>query len=176
MTSLTHALILAGGLGIGATAVMDLWLMVLKRLGVATLNFAFIGRWGGHLLRGRLRHEAIARSQPVRGELALGWLLHYATGVVFAALLLAFQGSAWAYEPTLLPALAMGLSTVIVPLFIIQPAMGAGFAARRTPAPWSNCLRSLANHAVFGIGLYLSAVALAGWLEWGLPSYLDLSH
>jgi hypothetical protein len=165
MTSLTHSLILAGGLGIGATAVMDLWLMVLKRLGVTTLNFAFIGRWSGHLLRGRLRHEAIARSQPVRGELALGWLMHYATGIVFAALLLAFQGSAWAYEPTLLPALAMGLGTVVVPLFIIQPAMGSGFAARRTPAPLNNCLRSLANHGVFGLGLYLSAVALAGWLK-----------
>jgi hypothetical protein len=164
MTSLTHSLILASGLGIGATAVMDLWLVLLKRLGVTTLNFAFIGRWGGHLLRGRLRHDAIARSQPIRGELALGWLLHYVTGIAFAALLLALQGSAWANEPTLLPALAMGVGTVVVPLFIVQPAMGSGFAARRTPSPLKNCLRSLANHAAFGLGLYLSAVALAGWL------------
>ena len=165
MTSLTHSLILACGLGIGATAVMDLWLMALNRLGVTTLNFAFIGRWGGHLLRGQLRHAAIARSHPIRGELALGWLLHYATGIAFAALLLAFQGSAWAFEPTLLPALTMGLATVIVPLFLIQPAMGSGFAARRTPTPLKNCLRSLANHGVFGLGLYLSAVALASWLK-----------
>ena len=32
-------------IGIGATAVMDVWLMLLKRMGVQTLDFAFIGRW-----------------------------------------------------------------------------------------------------------------------------------
>ena len=41
------------------------------------------------------------------------------------------------------------------------PAMGAGFAASRTPTPLKNCLRSLANHTVFGFGLYLSALAIA---------------
>jgi hypothetical protein len=38
--------------------------------------------------------------------------------------------------------------------------MGAGIASSRTPAPLTNSLRSLANHAVFGLGLYVSAVAL----------------
>lgn len=165
MATLTHSLMLACGLGIGATAVMDLWLMLLNRLGVATLNFAFIGRWGGHLLHGQWRHAAIAKSSPIKGELAFGWLLHYATGIAFAALLLALQGNAWAFEPTPLPALALGLATVVVPLFVIQPAMGSGFAARRTPTPLKNCLRSLANHGVFGLGLYLTAVALAAWLK-----------
>ena len=39
--------------------------------------------------------------------------------------------------------------------------MGAGIASSRTPAPLMNSLRSLTNHAVFGLGLYLSAAALA---------------
>jgi len=39
--------------------------------------------------------------------------------------------------------------------------MGAGIASSRTTAPLKNSLRSLANHAVFGLGLYLSAAALA---------------
>lgn len=42
----------------------------------------------------------------------------------------------------------------------MQPAMGSGFAARRTATPLKNCLRSLVNHAVFGSGLYLAAMAL----------------
>ena len=42
-----------------------------------------------------------------------------------------------------------------------QSCKGAGFASSRTPAPLANSLRSLANHAVFGLGLYLSAAALA---------------
>lgn len=148
-------------IGIGATAIMDLWLIFIRRLGLPTLNFAFIGRWVGHLLQGKLAHAAISKAEPIPGELALGWFTHYATGIAFAALLLAVQGAAWALRPTLLPAVAVGVVTVLLPLGIMQPAMGAGFASSRTPAPLKNCLRSLANHTVFGLGLYLSAALVA---------------
>jgi Protein of unknown function (DUF2938) len=147
-------------IGIGATAAMDLWLLLLKRLNVPTLNFGFIGRWVGHALRGRWTHDAIARAAPVKGELGLGWLTHYAVGVTFAGVLAGLYGMAWTREPSLLPALAVGIGTVVAPLFVMQPAMGAGVASSRTPTPAKNCLRSLANHAVFGAGLYLSAVAI----------------
>ncbi len=93
--------------------------------------------------------------------MALGWFTHYATGIVFAALLLAIQGASWALSPTLLPAVAVGVVTVLLPLCFMQPAMGAGFASSRTPTPLKNCLRSLANHTVFGLGLYLSAALVA---------------
>ena len=148
-------------IGIGATAVMDAWLLLLRRLGIPTLNFAFIGRWVGHLLRGRFSHAAIAKATPIRGELAWGWITHYAVGVAFATVLIGIQGAQWIYSPTLLPALAVGISTVAAPLLVMQPAMGSGFAASRTPTPVKNCLRSLANHTVFGLGLYLSALTIA---------------
>ena len=64
--------------------------------------------------------------------------------------------------PSVLPALAVGLCTVAFPLFVMQPAMGMGVAASRTPAPLKNCMRSMTNHTVFGLGLYLSAVVI----EW----------
>lgn len=148
-------------IGIGATAVMDAWLLLLKHLGVPTLNFAFIGRWVGHLFRGQLAHAAIAKAVPIRGELAWGWLTHYAVGMAFATVLVGIQGADWVRSPTLLPALAVGVCTVAAPLLVMQPAMGSGFAASRTPTPLKNCLRSLANHTVFGFGLYLSALAIA---------------
>ena len=148
-------------IGIGATAVMDAWLVLLKRMGIPTLNFAYIGRWVGHLLRGQIAHTAIARAAPIRGEVAWGWLTHYGVGVVFAALLVGINGADWLRSPTLLPALAAGICTVAAPLLVMQPAMGSGFAASRTPTPLKNCLRSLANHTVFGLGLYLSALAIA---------------
>lgn len=148
-------------IGIGATAVMDAWLMLLKRSGVPTLNFAMIGRWAGHLTRGTFAHAAIAKSPPVPGELALGWLMHYAIGIAFAALLVAVQGLQWTGNPTLLPALAVGMATVAAPLFVMQPAMGAGIASSKTPTPLKNCLRSVANHTVFGLGLYLAAALTA---------------
>lgn len=146
--------------GVGATAVMDAWSMFLKVLGVPTLNYAFVGRWAGHLCQGRLAHISIAKSAPVQGELLLGWAIHYAVGIVFAALLVGIQGVAWLHDPTWLPAVIVGTATAVFPLFVMQPAMGAGFAASRTPTPLKNCLRSLATHAVFGGGLYLSAALI----------------
>lgn len=148
------------GLGVGATALMDLWLMGLRRAGVPTLDFALLGRWAGHLAQGRWRHEAIAKARPVRGERALGWLVHYAVGLLFAALLLAWQGEAWLDSPRLVPALLLGLATVAAPLLLMQPAMGAGLAGWRKGPVGPNVLRSAANHLVFGLGLYLSALVL----------------
>ncbi|MDO9322144.1 MAG: DUF2938 domain-containing protein [Pseudomonas sp.] len=165
LQDLTQNLSLTAGIGIGATLVMDAWLMLLKYRGVPTLNFAFIGRWVGHLLRGQLAHAAIAKAAPIQRELALGWLMHYATGIAFAGLLLAIQGTDWAWNPTLLPALLLGVGTVVIPLLVIQPAMGAGFASAKTTTPVKNCGKSLLNHAVFGLGLYLSAVLIAGLLR-----------
>jgi hypothetical protein len=148
-------------IGIGATAAMDAWLLLLKRLKVPTLNFALVGRWAGHVARGRWAHDAIAKAAPVDGERALGWALHYATGIAFAGLLVALVGTAWLRNPSPLPALGVGIGTVVVPLFVMQPAMGAGIASSRTPKPLKNCLRSLISHAVFGIGLYLAAALTA---------------
>lgn len=148
--------------GAGATATMDLWLWLQKRaLGMPSLDFALVGRWVGHGLgRGRWLHDSIRRAEPLRGERALGWALHYAVGVAFAALLVALAGTAWLREPSLGPALAVGVGTVIAPLFVMQPALGAGIASSRTVAPLRNSLRSVANHAVFGAGLYLAAALI----------------
>ena len=55
----------------------------------------------------------------------------------------------------------VGVRTEVVPLFVMQPGMGSGFAAPRTPTPLKTCLRCLANHTVFGLGLYASAVLVA---------------
>ena len=159
--TLLHDLVTIAFIGMGATAIMDLWLFVQKRLGARTLSFAYIGRWAGHLLRGRFAHAAIAQAPPIPGELAWGWLTHYAVGVAFAGVLVAIQGLDWARSPSLLPAVAVGIGTVVLPLFVMQPAMGAGVASSRTPTPVKNCVRSLANHTVFGLGLYFSAVVVA---------------
>jgi hypothetical protein len=148
-------------IGIGATVVLDGWLVLLGRMGVPTLDFAFIGRWVGHLLRGKFVHPAIARAEPIKGERAWGWLTHYAIGIAFAAVLVGSQGAAWARQPTLGPALSIGLCTVLAPLFVMQPAMGAGIASSKTATPMKNVLRSVANHAVFGLGLYLSSLLAA---------------
>ena len=157
----------AVGVGVGATLVMDGWAWLLRRVGIPSLNFAFLGRWIGHLPKGQWRHANIAKAAPVRGERALGWAAHYTIGITFAALLLALYGLGWAYAPTLGPALAIGVATVVAPWFVLQPAMGAGIASSKTPTPVRNALKSLVTHVVYGLGLYLAALVLAALVGGG---------
>jgi hypothetical protein len=154
-------------IGAGATMVMDLWAVLLKQFGVPSLNLAFLGRWIGHLPRGRWKHPSIARATPVRGESWIGWCAHYSIGVAFSALLLWIYGLEWARSPSVLPALFIGIATVIAPLLILQPAMGTGIASWKTPRPFFSSFKSLVTHAVFGLGMYLAALAAASLLPFG---------
>jgi hypothetical protein len=148
-------------IGVGATMVMDLWALLLKQVGIPSLNFALLGRWIGHLPEGKWIHESIAKAKPVRGELLMGWCAHYSIGITFAGVLLATFGLGWARSPSLPPALFIGIVTVAAPLLVLQPALGAGIASSKTPKPIFNSVKSVVTHAVFGCGLYLAALAVA---------------
>jgi len=149
-------------IGVGGSALMDLWALFARRaFGIQGLDYALLGRWVGNLPRGRFFHQRIAASAPIRGERPLGWVAHYSIGIVFACMLLAIWGVDWARSPTLWPALLVGLGTIVAPWFILQPGMGAGIAASRTPNPRAARLRNLATHTVYGMGLYLTALALS---------------
>ena len=145
-------------IGVGATLVMDAWALFLRRcFGVASLDFAMLGRWVGHLARGRVRHERIGQSAPVAHERAIGWIAHYTIGVTFAALLVAVAGRGWVEQPTLVPALLVSTGTLVAPFLVLQPGMGLGIAASRTPRPNAARLRSVATHTAYGVGLFVSA-------------------
>lgn len=148
-------------LGIGATAVMDVWGICRKKLfGLAMPNYGLVGRWIAHMTRGRFHHDSIAASAPVPGEQIIGWIAHYLIGIIFAGLLIGVWGLLWLERPTIGPALLVGLGTVLAPFLLMQPGMGAGIAASRTPQPNSARLQSLISHAIFGFGLYLAGLAL----------------
>ena len=148
-------------IGAGATALLDLWAAARKwLLGVAPPDYGLVGRWLGHVARGRFRHDAIKASPPVRGERLIGWTAHYLIGIAFAAVLLAVWGIEWARHPTIVPALIVGIGSVAAPFLLMQPGMGAGIAASRTPDPAAARIRSLVTHGVFGLGLYV-----AGWIS-----------
>lgn len=146
-------------IGVGATALLDLWALFLNRaFGLPLGNWAAVGRWFAYLPQGRFAHDTIAESAPVPNELAIGWVMHYLTGVVSAAIVLLIWGLGWARNPTLLPALILGIVTVGCGWFILQPGMGLGIAASRRPNANQIRLIGLVNHVVFGIGLYLTAL------------------
>lgn len=163
MTLSTFTLSTALFLGVGATFAFDLWGQFMKlAFKVRPSNICLVGRWLLHMPAGVFRHTHIGASPRVGFECVAGWVAHYVIGVTFALAFVAMAGEGWLRQPTLLPALGFGVVTVLAPMFIMQPAMGFGFASSRAPNPTQARVRSLLNHAAFGIGLYLSAWLVNG--------------
>ena len=148
-------------IGLGATALMDVWAIILKAVfGIAPPNWALVGRWFCHLTRGRMFHEDIAKSEPYPRELAVGWVAHYAIGILYAAVLVLLAGPGWLTAPTFLPAWIVGLVTVGAGWFVLQPGMGAGWAASKRPNAMQIRSLNVLAHTVFAIGLYGSALLI----------------
>ncbi len=140
--------------GIGATVIMDLWGILLKSFGVKGLDMAHLGRWVLTIFQGKWFHVSIANSPTMEGELVTGWITHYLIGVSLCFLLVLVYGSTWLERPTLKPPLVIGLITVILPLLILQPALGGGYFASKSAHPFISILRSFSSHIIYGAGLY----------------------
>jgi hypothetical protein len=152
--------------GLGATLLMDLWNLFLKRtFGIPSLSYCVLGRWLRHMPTGTLRHASITAAAQKSHECTVGWIAHYSIGVGLALGLVALTSGEWLARPTWLPALVYGLATVVFPFFIMQPSFGLGIAASRTAKPSLARLKSLVTHTVFGIGLYLCALGVNAWLR-----------
>ena len=151
-------------IGTGATIVTDVWALARQRLfGIPPLDYALVGRWIAHMPQGRWVHASIGAAAPKALEAPLGWAMHFLTGILFATGLVLWQGTSWLAAPSLRAALAFGLATAVFPFFVMQPAMGAGWAASRTPRPWHARMHSLVTHGIFGLGMYATA-ALLRWV------------
>jgi hypothetical protein len=153
-------------IGIGASLIMDIWNLFLRRaFGIHSLNYCLLGRWLCHMPGGRFRHASITDAPEKSFECVVGWIAHYTIGVVFALVFVAIASVDWLESPTLLPALLYGIGTVVFPLFIMQPSFGLGIAASRAPNPTQARLKSLVTHAVFGVGLYVCALGASHVLQ-----------
>jgi len=149
-------------IGVTATIVFDVWNLFLHRvLQTPNPDWGLLGRWVRHAGHGVLMHQTIREARAFPGEARIGWLAHYVTGVAFAALLLLAAGPDWARNPTLIPALAAGLATLIPAWFLLMPAFGHGFAASRSLI--ANKIRTLniVGHLVLGLGFYAGALLSA---------------
>jgi len=151
-------------IGIGATLFSDLGALFLKSaLNFVPSNMCLLGRWLLHMPEGKFVHKSIASAAPKPGECALGWLAHYAVGILYAFLFTIIVGAGWLQHPTLLPALVFGVVTMAAPFFIMQPGFGMGLAASKAANPWQARSRTLINHLLFGLSLFVSA-SLIRWL------------
>jgi hypothetical protein len=144
-----------------ATLATDLWLWLLQIVGVPPADWALVGRWLAWMPRGVFVHRPIGATPSIRGELAIGWGFHYVVGIAYAALYLAITRWVLASGPTLISALVFAIALLVAPWFVMQPALGLGFFAARTPHPSVTRIVNISGHAAFGVGLYLGASAIS---------------
>lgn len=158
----TATLIKGALVGAGGTMLLDVWALFLARVwNVPATNWAMVGRWLSNIPRGKFHHTSMSEAEPVKGELAIGWIAHYVIGIGYGLFLLALWGSAWLTEPTILPPLVLSWVLLIAPFFLMMPGMGMGFAGSKTSKPAITRIKSVVSHSVFGLGMYLAAEALA---------------
>lgn len=153
--------ILVQGIAIGviATIGMDIWALVVKHvLRLPTANWAHVGRWFGHMPRGVFVHQSIGESAEISNELAIGWIAHYITGIIYGLAYLIIVNVVLSRDPSLLSALVFGIVTLVAPWLMMQPCMGAGVFASRTPKPAVTRFVNASMHVMFGVSLYI------GWL------------
>ncbi|MGX5720025.1 DUF2938 domain-containing protein [Shinella zoogloeoides] len=148
-------------IGVGATVLMDAWAVVLwKVFRQGRPNWAPVGRWFWHLKNGTVFHDDIGKAEPYAGELALGWIGHYAVGILYGVILALVMGAGWFAAPTFLPAWILGIVTVGAGWFLLQPGLGIGVAASKLPNANTVRALNLVAHTVFALGLYGAALLL----------------
>lgn len=148
-------------IGFGATVLMDIWAFALHYLfSEPRPNWAPGGRWFWHLRRGKVFHDDIGTAEPYAHELALGWTGHYVVGILYGVVLAVIAGPAWLANPSFIPAWILGIVTIGAGWFLMQPGMGIGWAASKTPNPGKVRLLNFAAHTVFAIGMYATALLI----------------
>jgi len=157
---------------IGATAVMDLWLMLLKPR-PAHAQLALLGRLVGTCARPWRTGHRQGRTGARR--LALGWAAPHFTGIVFAGCWRP-GGPDWC-APHAVPALGFGIRHGAAAAVRHAARHGRGVASSRTPTPVLNASRAWPTHGLRA-GLYAAALAMLHprGLKPHLPTHLIRKH
>ncbi|QIO04466.1 DUF2938 family protein [Acinetobacter shaoyimingii] len=143
-------------IGIFATLFMDVIAYIREKLfQIRSLNYAFLGRWILLWKDGTLTHENITLVPVVKFERVIGWFIHYLIGIFWVYVYLVLD-HLLNFNSLFLSSISFSLLTTLISFLILQPALGFGFFALKTPNPLISIKNSLLAHLFFGIGLYLS--------------------
>jgi Protein of unknown function (DUF2938) len=115
-----------------------------------------LGRWIGHMFKGRFTHEDITKAAPVAHEAAIAVTAHYAIGVALGAGYALILRVPQPRQSTFTRAAACGAATTVFPWFWMFPArgqgvMGFGDGDLRVP------VFALCVHILYGLGLELGS-------------------
>jgi Protein of unknown function (DUF2938) len=153
--------LIAIAVGFGATLVMDLWGIFLKHtFNIPSPNYCFVGRWLCYMPEGIFRHSSIAAAPQKPAECPVGWIAHYAIGVIFALALVLLASPQWLQKPTVLPAMNPGPCYPRDPIFCHATIIRARHGGVEDTQPYSSqapkphesrCVRAWVVH--FSTGL-----------------------
>ena len=143
-------------IGVCATIVMDLWLVIANRLfGFDKANWRPVGRWVVECMRGRVIHEDISLARSYAYENQVGWSYHYVVGAVYGLFFLYLISEKWIDLPLIISAVLFGWVTISAGWFFLHPCIGLGIALNKTANPQFGRLVGLIAHTAFGLGLWL---------------------
>ncbi len=123
-------------------------------------NWGLVGRWFWHLRHGQIFHDNISDAKPYKHEVALGWIGHYAVGILYGVIFAIYGGAEWFSDPVFLPVWIFGILTVSAGWFLLQPGLGIGWAASKLPNAGNVRLLNLIAHTFFALGMYGTALLL----------------
>lgn len=147
-------------IGVGATLAIDCFTFIISLFGNSPRGILFVGRWLAYIPKGKFFHNTIIQTPSIANELIIGRVAHYCIGITFAFLLVIIYGEKWISKPRLYPAMIIAIITLITPIFILQPALGFGIAFTNMPHQLHLLTKTIIIHAIYGFGLYFSAVLL----------------
>lgn len=153
------------GVGVLATVSMDAVLVAASlagggRFSSDRVGLEPVGRWVAHLAHGRAVHEDLGAEEPVPFEAALGFAVHYATGIVLTCIYReALRRSG--RRAGVASAAVYGAATALLPLLVMYPSWGLGPFGLRS----GECARlvrlMLLGHTAFGAAIGVWSRVLA---------------
>jgi hypothetical protein len=147
-------------IGVAATVAIDLWAMILRRVfNLPTTDWGMVGRWFAYLPRGQFVHSPISGSKPIKYEHLIGWLAHYAVGIIYAYSYLIWVFYVLKDQPSFTSAVSFGVLTLVAPWLVLQPALGLGLFAKLANKPSTVRAINVSIHLIFGAVLYYSWIA-----------------
>ena len=149
--------------GVGACVVFDIWQRIFHWFtAIPPSNWAIVGRWAiGLLTSGQLMVRDLESRPNRQNELGVGWFVHYAIAVVYAAIFMLLM-RANILAAGFADGLLFGLVSVVVPWFFFLPCLGKGILGRLTPNPPLVCAVALMMHSIFGVAIGLGFSLFSG--------------
>jgi hypothetical protein len=148
-------------MGIFSTIVMDLGYLfiTLTKIVEPSMQSYHIGRWLLNMFQGTFMHIDIRAVEAIFIEKPVSLIAHYLTGIILVGVFLWLRKNYKIFSKSIFMGMVFSWMTLVIPWFIMYPALGFGFLGLDCPENTNYILFSILNHSFYGLGITL-------WLGW----------